>query len=356
MGWLNSLTKLKGSLFGGKKIEVDVSKQEKLDRKYGLVSGGSVRDDGQVKLGWAITKGRRYYNEDNVFCEFRPLPDGEKEGSTSQVACLAIFDGHGGPNASSFVKDNLFGTLLNHANFRTHPFKAMRDAYEETDQAYLKKDAIDHNDDGCTATTAILVGRRLVTGHVGDSRAVIGEGGTATPLTNDHKPNRPDERSRIEKVGGTVVHAGTWRVGGVLAVSRSFGNRQLKQWVVSQPEIREDLMHSTTSCVILASDGIWDVVDNQEAINIVTQYEDSESAAKALATHAYEQGSYDNISCVVCLFEFDEKEDVHTLLPIPANGVAPEKKPVAVLDAALSKVSERGAEEEGEEEEEVATV
>jgi protein phosphatase 1L len=266
---------------------------------------------------------------------------------------LAIFDGHGGPNASSFVRDNLFGALLNHANFRSHPFKAMLDAYQETDQAYLKQDAIAHNDDGCTATTAVLIGRRLVTGHVGDSRAVIGEGGTATPLTNDHKPNRPDERSRIEKVGGTVVHAGTWRVGGVLAVSRSFGNRQLKQWVVSHPEIREDLMHSTTSCVILASDGIWDVVDNQEAIDIVAQYEDAESAAKALATFAYEKGSYDNISCVICICEFDEKEDTVTLPPVPANGVAPEKVAVAVMDTALSKIHEgNGAEEEEEEEEE----
>ncbi len=222
----------------------------------------------------------------------------------------------------------------------------MLDAYSETDQAYLKQDAIAHNDDGCTATTAILVGRRLVTGHVGDSRAVIGEGGTATPLTSDHKPNRPDERSRIEKVGGTVVHAGTWRVGGVLAVSRSFGNRQLKQWVVSHPEIREDLMHSTTSCVILASDGIWDVVDNQEAINIVAKYEDAEAAAKALATYAYERGSYDNISCVVCLFDFDEKADEHTLPPVPANGVAPEKAPVAMLDTALSRIHEVHGEEE----------
>jgi len=232
----------------------------------------------------------------------------------------------------------------------------MRDAYEETDQAYLKKDAIAHNDDGCTATTAILIGRRLVVGHVGDSRAVIGEGGTATPLTNDHKPNRPDERSRIENVGGTVVHAGTWRVGGVLAVSRSFGNRQLKQWIVSHPEIREDLMHSTTSCVILASDGIWDVIDNQEAIDIVAQHENAESAARALATDAYERGSYDNISCVVCLFEFDEKEDKHTLPPVPANGMAPEKKPVSVLDAAVGKVIELDAEVEEEKEAYLATV
>jgi protein phosphatase 1L len=51
-------------------------------------------------------------------------------------------------------------------------------------------------------------------------------------LSEDHKPNRTDERSRIEAAGGVVVWAGTWRVGGVLAVSRAFGDRLLKRYVV----------------------------------------------------------------------------------------------------------------------------
>ena len=51
----------------------------------------------------------------------------------------------------------------------------------------------------------------------------------ALALSEDHKPNRTDERSRIEAAGGVVVWAGTWRVGGVLAVSRAFGDRLLKR-------------------------------------------------------------------------------------------------------------------------------
>ncbi len=54
----------------------------------------------------------------------------------------------------------------------------------------------------------------------------------AIALSEDHKPNRSDERSRIEAAGGVVVWAGTWRVGGVLAVSRAFGDRLLKRYVV----------------------------------------------------------------------------------------------------------------------------
>jgi hypothetical protein len=65
----------------------------------------------------------------------------------------------------------------------------------------------------------------------------------AVPLTEDHKPDRSDERDRVESRGGTVVWAGTWRVGGVLAVSRSFGNRMMKHLIIPHPEIREDILH-----------------------------------------------------------------------------------------------------------------
>ena len=52
--------------------------------------------------------------------------------------------------------------------------------------------------------------------------------GPAIPLSTDHKPDRSDERQRIEDAGGFVIWAGTWRVGGVLAVSRAFGDKLLK--------------------------------------------------------------------------------------------------------------------------------
>lgn len=65
----------------------------------------------------------------------------------------------------------------------------------------------------------------------------------AVPLSDDHKPDRPDERDRVEAKGGSVVWAGTWRVSGVLAVSRSFGNRMMKHLIIPHPEIREDILH-----------------------------------------------------------------------------------------------------------------
>lgn len=85
----------------------------------------------------------------------------------------------------------------------------------------------------------------------------------AIALSVDHKPNSKEERQRIENAGGVVVWAGTWRVGGVLAVSRAFGDRPLKRFVISTPEVREEMLTSEDECLILASDGLWDVISNQ---------------------------------------------------------------------------------------------
>jgi hypothetical protein len=191
-------------------IDASVHGHAVLEKRAGLASGGAARPDGAVAAGWAVTRGRRSYNEDTVVCEFRPHPS---DPAAPAVACLGVFDGHGGAAASAFVRDRLYASLLGHPEFDADTFAALVATYADTDAAYLVEDERRRNDDGTTATTALVVGDRLVVAHVGDSRAVLGEAGGALALTADHKPNRPDERARIAGGGGTVVHAGTWRVG-----------------------------------------------------------------------------------------------------------------------------------------------
>lgn len=85
----------------------------------------------------------------------------------------------------------------------------------------------------------------------------------AVAMSEDHKPNKDSERARIENEGGVVIWAGTWRVGGVLAVSRAFGDRPLKKFVIATPEVRQESVSSEDEFLILASDGVWDVVSNK---------------------------------------------------------------------------------------------
>jgi protein phosphatase 1L len=99
--------------------------------------------------------------------------------------------------------------------------------------------------------STVLVGDRLLVANVGDSRAVVCISGEAIAFSTDHKPNRTDERQRIEDAGGVVMWSGTWRVGGVLAVSRAFGDRLLKKYVVADPEIQ--VGHSLPVCSLSIS-------------------------------------------------------------------------------------------------------
>ncbi|MBA0694194.1 hypothetical protein Goari_004513 [Gossypium aridum] len=100
------------------------------------------------------------------------------------------------------------------------------DAYNHTDSEFLKSENNQNRDAGSTASTAILVGDRLLVANVGDSRAVICRGGNAFAVSRDHKPDQSDERQRIEDAGGFVMWAGADLH---LAVSVS----ELGEWEVS---------------------------------------------------------------------------------------------------------------------------
>ncbi|CAN6444402.1 unnamed protein product [Victoria cruziana] len=198
---------------------------------------------------------------------------------------------------------------MKHPQFITDTKLAISETYQKTDAEFLEAESNTFRDDGSTASTAVLVGSHLYVANVGDSRTVISKAGKAIPLSQDHKPNRSDERRRIENAGGVVLWAGTWRVGGVLAMSRAFGNRLLKQFVVAEPEIQEEEVDKELEFLVIASDGLWDVVPNEDAVSLVRTIEEPEQAARKLTETAFTRGSADNITCVVVRFHHDVTDD-----------------------------------------------
>lgn len=262
-------------------------------------TGGAVRPDGKVAFGYSLFRGKRSNMEDFHQAQFKTEP---KSGEV--VGLFGVFDGHGGPNAADYVRTNLFVNLLEHTKFTTDIVSALVESFEHTDTEYLKQNDNASRDDGCTAVTAVVVGDRLLVANVGDSRAVLSRQGKAMPMSIDHKPNTREERTRIEDAGGVVVWAGTWRVGGVLAVSRAFGDRPLKRYVIPTPDIREEVLTEADECLILASDGLWDVISNQDAVALIKDVAEADKAAEQLVHEAYLRGSNDNISCVVLKFKF----------------------------------------------------
>uniref|UniRef100_A0A2P2KF91 protein-serine/threonine phosphatase n=2 Tax=Rhizophora mucronata TaxID=61149 RepID=A0A2P2KF91_RHIMU len=271
----------------------------KKDDGGGYVSGGWRSEDGRLSCGYSSFRGKRATMED--FYDMRnAIIDGKA------VYMFGIFDGHGGSRAAEYLKKHLFENLLKHPQFVTDPKLAINETYQQTDVDFLDSEKDTYRDDGSTASTAVLVGNHLYVANVGDSRTIISKAGKAIPLSDDHKPNRSDERKRIENAGGAVMWAGTWRVGGVLAMSRAFGNRMLKQFVVAEPEIQDQVIDEEIELLVLASDGLWDVVPNEDAVSLARTEEEPEGAARKLTEAAFTRGSADNITCIVVRFNHSE--------------------------------------------------
>ncbi|XP_048134377.1 probable protein phosphatase 2C 10 [Rhodamnia argentea] len=265
-----------------------------------LVGGRSSCNSGKgrshqspFKYGFSLIKGKANHPmEDYHVAKFHRTHGHE-------LGLFAIFDGHLGDSVPAYLQKHLFQNILNEENFWTDPDRSIARAYEKTDQAILS-----HNPDlgrgGSTAVTAILVnGSKLWVANVGDSRAVLSRKGQAVQMSIDHEPNT--ERGSIENRGGFVSNmpGDVARVNGQLAVSRAFGDKNLKSHLRSDPDVQSTDVDQDTDFLILASDGLWKVMSNQEAIDIARRMKDPLRAAKSLVAEAVNRDSKDDISCIV---------------------------------------------------------
>ncbi|GFZ19642.1 protein phosphatase 2C family protein [Actinidia rufa] len=219
-------------------------------------------------------------------------------------AFFGIFDGHGGAKAAEFAAENLNKNILDEVRKRdgTELEEAVKFGYLNTDSEFLKEDIRG----GSCCVTALIRKGNLVVSNAGDCRAVMSRGGVAEALTLDHRPSRDDEKDRIENLGGYVdCCRGVWRLQGSLAVSRAIGDRHLKQWVTAEPETKILRIEPTLEFLILASDGLWEKVTNQEAVDIVhplcvgVQKPELLSACRKLAALSVSRGSKDDISVML---------------------------------------------------------
>ncbi|KAK1603099.1 hypothetical protein QYE76_017814 [Lolium multiflorum] len=165
-------------------------------------------------------------------------------------------------------------------------------------------------------------------GSVGDSRCVLSRNGQAMDLSTDHKPNLPDERRRIQNAGGRVtrdtrrvwcagqerVQLGSYRVNGLLAMSRSIGDFILKsnglsateQMVTCNPDVRTVDITDDTEFLLIASDGIWDILSSQGAVDFVHQKlasgtTDLRTICEGLLSHCFR--SRDNSTVILVQFK-----------------------------------------------------
>jgi len=199
------------------------------------------------------------------------------------------------------------------------PTLGMFNAADDEDDGFLGPDTDDCGA-GCTSVVAVVVAGVLYVANAGDSRAVMcRDGGSAHDMSVDHKPTLEGEKARILAAGGFVADG---RVKGSLALSRAIGDLGFKQtpglgpeaqMVTAMPDVRVEQLRAGDEFVILACDGIWDVMSSQQAVDFVRERlrngaTPSEVCAAlcdaCMAPNTQGMGlGCDNMSVVLCVFK-----------------------------------------------------
>lgn len=304
--------------------------------QLGTVPGRIFANDGRSRTASVFTQqGRKGINQDAML-----IWDGFG-GEDDGVLC-GVFDGHGphGHLVARRVRDSLPLRLMSAARASAKNGQDMTDAawrkafaraFKAMDKDLRSHPSLDSFCSGSTAVTVLKLGSDLYMANIGDSRAVLGSrdaiagGMVAVQLTVDLKPDVPSEAERIKKCKGRVFALQdepevprVWLPfddAPGLAMARAFGDFCLKDYgVISVPEFFHWSLTEKDQFVILASDGVWDVLSNQQAVDIVSSSPSRSKAAKTLVEAAtrewktkYPTSRTDDCA-VVCLY-LDGKMD-----------------------------------------------
>lgn len=245
-----------------------------------------------------------------------PVSSGAVDNPNSTCKPLCSPSSEGLQNEHEFNSSDYTSTSNSSDSSRSDDHNVSNLLEEALKEAFIKTDAEFAKDCssamvGSTAVVALVGKKRLWIGNCGDSRAVLCRNSRAIQLTDDHKPEREDEAERVEKAGGQVLYWNGHRVMGVLAMSRAIGDHGLRPYVIPEPEISVVARTEDDDLLLLASDGLWDVMSNQEAANLAmrclrrardkgaSRKASVRIAASVLTKAAVDRGSKDNVTVVI---------------------------------------------------------
>ena len=287
----------------------------------------------------------------------------EKANPSSQcdnMSFFAVYDGHAGTYAAKFVCERLHKYIYWHPKFLDENLEAcVKEAFLSLDEDLLRSQVQNKDYSGCTAAIALVRETTLCVAMLGDSRVILCRNGATEELLAAHSPGLESEKARIESVNGWVTKekellisrlrhmdlndpfvkekaqkqsfVQVYRVNGDLGVARAFGDPEFKEnglqnspttlwnWpkehgksfsgslLTSTPDIRVTELLPSDDFIILACDGLWDVLTPTEAVNRVTKYFSEQGmtedqASQKLVELAMKLGSSDNVSIIVVRF------------------------------------------------------
>ena len=247
-------------------------------------------------------------------------------GKRPNLSYFAIFDGHGGKDVASFLSINLHHFLIdeiNNINFGTNDeenisniIESIKSAFMKIDQNILSNENFT-NDVGSTATLIFIyynnvsenilnnndngnknVERTLICANIGDSNGYLITKSNISQITKPHKCEDTSEVQRIKGTGGIVFQG---RIFGKLILTRTLGDKEMKKYgVIPVPDFYTKKIEKDDLFVIIASDGIWDVINEEEIYKMGNEKElSSEIFSKKIMDLAKERDTRDNSSCIV---------------------------------------------------------
>ena len=303
------------------------------DMKVNALATGRVKNVASLSQAGKGEDGFTKVNQDSFLIL-------QNEYNLKDFNVFSVMDGHGvnGHLVSRFVT-KYFTTFfkknkkMNSSNsnedqiyfrLKKNECDILKRAYRHAERDIEKNSDIDANFSGTTCVMVFQIGNRLLCSNVGDSRAILVKGDKVIPLSIDQKPDDPEESKRIKENGGEISQyeedgekSGpfrVWQKGEVypgIAMSRSIGDFiATKLGVIPEPKFIEEKIDKDTKFIVVASDGIWEFLDNETVKNMVMPFyekNDPTGACKELikrATEFWNQEDIvvDDITCIVVFF------------------------------------------------------
>ena len=262
------------------------------------------------QLSWGVScmQGWRPRMEDSHFAL------AQLGGEWADTAAFAVLDGHGGREVALFCQQRLPSAIAKQP--KADPEAALKAAFEGMDKLLCRPEEQSFLQSftgatrggntlqeagrvGSTAVVCLVQPKRLIVANAGDSRVVLSRDGVAVPLSEDHKPNLPAERIRIQRAGGVVERQQIgkhvqYRVNGNLNLSRTIGDLDYKrnlrlpmseQLISSTPDVIDFDRDEKDDFLLLACDGIWETMSSQDAVDFVNgRLQHDKDAPTALST------------------------------------------------------------------------
>nr|GEX09927.1 probable protein phosphatase 2C 49 [Tanacetum cinerariifolium] len=231
----------------------------------------------------------------------------------------AVFDGHGGSEAASYLKEHAMKLFFIDSDvpqtsdiddfFLEELENSHCRAFLLADQALADECSISDYC-GTTALTALILGKHLLIANAGDCRAVLCRKGVALQMSQDHRPIYLEEKERVEALGAFIEDG---YLNGELAVTRALGDWYMKSPIgfeasplTAKPDVTQTVLTEDDEFLIIGCDGIWDVMSNQEAVGIVRRqlrlHDDPNRCARELVNQALRLDTGDNLTAIVVCF------------------------------------------------------